>query len=316
MQDTNLPSLTPEQRAEALAKAAAARHARAELRDNIKAGKVTLADAAFIYDGTTLKNDKLTVDYTGADYAKKLTTAVETDEDDELVAGTDYDVVIKNAKDEVVTEAVDAGVYTFTITSKKYEIGSKVSFELTIDDAEVYAEFVSDIDYANYDGTVFYTGEEIDPIAAFWTDPNELANTTPVEKWATIDVPAAAYKVSIDAYTSEAGVAATVANMPTVVKEPGVYTLSIADVAGTDNHEIAGIYDGATNAATSFTLYVTSKGVYSDVPAGAWYAPYVYDVAAAGIMGGYGNGYLGPNDGAIRAQAAQMLKNFMEKTAK
>ena len=44
MQDTNLPSLTPEQRAEALAKAAAARHARAALRDDIKAGNVTLAE--------------------------------------------------------------------------------------------------------------------------------------------------------------------------------------------------------------------------------------------------------------------------------
>ncbi len=42
MQDTNLPSLTSEQRAEALKKAAAARHARAALRDDIKAGKVTL----------------------------------------------------------------------------------------------------------------------------------------------------------------------------------------------------------------------------------------------------------------------------------
>lgn len=44
MQDTNLPSLTPEQRAEALAKAAAARHERAALRDDIKAGNVTLAE--------------------------------------------------------------------------------------------------------------------------------------------------------------------------------------------------------------------------------------------------------------------------------
>ena len=42
MQDTNLPSLTSEQRAEALKKAAAARYARAALRDDIKAGKVTL----------------------------------------------------------------------------------------------------------------------------------------------------------------------------------------------------------------------------------------------------------------------------------
>ena len=39
------PQLTPEQRANALAKAAEARVARAELKNKLKAGKVTLADA-------------------------------------------------------------------------------------------------------------------------------------------------------------------------------------------------------------------------------------------------------------------------------
>lgn len=39
-----LPSLTPEQRAAALEKAAAARKARAELKDRLKRGDTTLAD--------------------------------------------------------------------------------------------------------------------------------------------------------------------------------------------------------------------------------------------------------------------------------
>ena len=39
-----LPTLTDEQRKEALEKAAAARHARAELRDKIKSGEVTLEE--------------------------------------------------------------------------------------------------------------------------------------------------------------------------------------------------------------------------------------------------------------------------------
>ena len=39
-----LPQLTDEQRKAALEKAAAARHARAELRDNIKAGNITLEE--------------------------------------------------------------------------------------------------------------------------------------------------------------------------------------------------------------------------------------------------------------------------------
>lgn len=39
-----LPQLTEDQRREALAKAAAARHARAELRDNIKSGAISLEE--------------------------------------------------------------------------------------------------------------------------------------------------------------------------------------------------------------------------------------------------------------------------------
>ncbi len=39
-----LPSLTPEQRAQALAKAAEARKKRAELKQQLKSGKVTLGD--------------------------------------------------------------------------------------------------------------------------------------------------------------------------------------------------------------------------------------------------------------------------------
>ena len=39
-----LPELTDEQRKQALEKAAAARHARAELREDIKSGKMTVAD--------------------------------------------------------------------------------------------------------------------------------------------------------------------------------------------------------------------------------------------------------------------------------
>ena len=41
-----LPQLTPEQRADALKKAAAARKARAELKGELKSGKLTLAAGA------------------------------------------------------------------------------------------------------------------------------------------------------------------------------------------------------------------------------------------------------------------------------
>lgn len=54
-QDNTLPQLTDEQRKAALEKAAAARHARAELRENIKAGKVTLEDVFNMDDDIALR---------------------------------------------------------------------------------------------------------------------------------------------------------------------------------------------------------------------------------------------------------------------
>jgi signal recognition particle GTPase len=50
-----LPTLTPEQRAEALAKAAEARKKRAELKQQLKSGKVTLSDVLARSDDTVGK---------------------------------------------------------------------------------------------------------------------------------------------------------------------------------------------------------------------------------------------------------------------
>jgi len=69
-------------------------------------------------------------------------------------------------------------------------------------------------------------------------------------------------------------------------------------------------YDVSVGEDTNILSYDDAFDVAEyAIPAMQW-------ACGAGIMDGYGNGYLGPNDGATRAQAAQMLKNFMEKVAK
>ena len=65
-------------------------------------------------------------------------------------------------------------------------------------------------------------------------------------------------------------------------------------------------YDVSVGEDTNILSYDDAFDVAEyAIPAMQW-------ACGAGVMGGYGNGYLGPNDGATRAQAAQMLKNFME----
>ena len=51
---------------------------------------------------------------------------------------------------------------------------------------------------------------------------------------------------------------------------------------------------------------------YGDVSSDAWYAQGVAWAVENGILSGFGNGQLVPGGTATRAQAAQMLKNFME----
>ncbi len=56
-------------------------------------------------------------------------------------------------------------------------------------------------------------------------------------------------------------------------------------------------------AFPSFALNAT----FTDVPATAWEAPYVYDLVGRGILSGYGDGTFGPRDTVKRAEYAKML---------
>ncbi len=51
----------------------------------------------------------------------------------------------------------------------------------------------------------------------------------------------------------------------------------------------------------------TYTAVFSDVPADAWEAPYVYDLVDRGILSGYGDGSFGPQDTVKRCEYAKML---------
>lgn len=54
------------------------------------------------------------------------------------------------------------------------------------------------------------------------------------------------------------------------------------------------------------------EAAFSDVAADAWCAPAVRWAAGRGVAGGYGDGRLNPRGQATRAQAASMLKRFVE----
>lgn len=55
---------------------------------------------------------------------------------------------------------------------------------------------------------------------------------------------------------------------------------------------------------------------FTDVPDGYWAKDSIYLVAKAGIVGGYGNGYFGPENNITREQFAKVVANFMGYTEK
>ncbi len=54
------------------------------------------------------------------------------------------------------------------------------------------------------------------------------------------------------------------------------------------------------------------SATFTDVPANAWEAPYVYDLVERGILSGYGDGTFGPRDTVKRAEYAKMLVGITE----
>ena len=82
-------------------------------------GMIATSDVLFALDGKAV-NGTASVDYDGTDALDKLAVSVKAG-DKELVQGTDFDLkVVKDG--EEVSEAVEAGVYTITLTSDKYRL--------------------------------------------------------------------------------------------------------------------------------------------------------------------------------------------------
>lgn len=58
--------------------------------------------------------------------------------------------------------------------------------------------------------------------------------------------------------------------------------------------------------------YDTVQSVFTDIPANAWYAPYVNTLGAIGIVNGVGGGLYAPNEAVTWAQLLTVLTRFVE----
>ncbi len=59
-------------------------------------------------------------------------------------------------------------------------------------------------------------------------------------------------------------------------------------------------------------LCASARELFVDVPEDSWAAPYIYNLADRGIVGGYGDGTFKPWDNVQRCEYAKMLVNIAE----
>ena len=262
---------------------------------NIDNGTIGDASVAFTYKGKLTSGLTSDVVYDGTDKMDLIDIAV-------TVAGkqitSDYTVVItkENALGDYVEVdgIVDAGNYKIAVKSSKYAFTATNGIDVVVDPAVVEVVW-ADQKASTTGKQMFYTGKALNPVAGFTTEVDG--------KDVAIDVPASAYKVTIDQFSLTKGGAA-VTPVPTAIVEAGYYTIALADNAA-DNYTV-------TPVATQ-TIAVTKDAHFTDVPSDAWYAEAVYAAYEAGIVNGIeGTNLFAPTKAVKRGDFVCMLWNLAE----
>ena len=276
----------------------------------VKAGVIGTASTIFTFDGKVVNDTNPIADqfYSGQDALDRLGIQVKGPDGKVLEEGSDYEVAVTKGGKEV-DSAVDAGVYTVTVTSDKYEFATKgdketisfkiVPFDLSDSDCPTRVTFPTAITYK--DGSsektfVPYTGSDITPIVEVALTEDE--NEEPV--WTTLD--SELYDLTY-VYSKSYGTSADdVADYKDAdsVKDMGYYVVS-AHVDGNATDNFTGSYE-------SSKFNVSDQKVFVDVPSTEYYAPYVYTAVNQGYVEGMGGSNLfAPNASVSRADMVVIL---------
>ncbi|MBQ9954636.1 MAG: S-layer homology domain-containing protein [Eggerthellaceae bacterium] len=261
-------------------------------------GAITDTSVAFTYQGKELLVNTKSIEFTGSDILDDITVSVKT-ANGTVVPASEYEVVATtvNAKGQtvVVDEILNVGTYTLTVKSDLYTIADGyATVVITVTEKGITVTGVEGLFATKVGGTdvpsVLYTGKEITPVALQTVLSKQIA------------VPADSYTVKVVSATDMLGNAMKA----TSVKEPGIYTIQLVDVAN-DNYTLT--------VAPQYTFVVSNTSVYIDVPADAWFAEVVYDAKSLGYMTGYkGTKLFGAGDDITRGAWVCVLYNMANPT--
>ncbi|HIY50447.1 MAG TPA: S-layer homology domain-containing protein [Candidatus Olsenella avicola] len=282
----------------------------------VKAGTVGTADTVFTFDGEVTQ--AVSEPYDGQDFLARLGILVKDSEGNVLEEGVDYEVEARNdATNEVVTEIVDQGTYTVTVSSDSYEFDTagdsetiKVTVEtLNLDSKNTRVSFPTSITYTTGSGDsltehtfIPYTGEEIVPVVEVALTADE--DGEPV--WTELD--SSLYDLTFG-YAEELdnGVYKTEKTVDSMVAE-GYYKVSFA-VDSKETKNVAGSIDFANPVdGNPIGYHVADTKVFVDVPNTAYYAQPIYTAVNQGyIVGLGGSNMFGPDQSITRADMVCVL---------
>ncbi|MDO5358800.1 MAG: S-layer homology domain-containing protein, partial [Slackia faecicanis] len=264
-------------------------------------GMIATEDVLFALDGKAV-NGTASVKYDGTDVLKKLSVSAKAG-DKQLVQGTDFDLkVVKDGAE--VKEAVEAGVYTITLTSDKYDFAAKKEqLVLTIDSIQANDFQVAAASLLHgEEGSkkIGYTGDAIAPVVQYDTGEKDSD-----KKVIWKDLPAGSYALTLEyAEKDKNGKPGTFKKVKEM-KELGFYKVSVKDAVKDDSIAISGKELG--------TFEVVEGKVFADVKPGDWFYDYVYaasDDKVKYMTGIGGTELFAPNQTTTRAMAATVLSRM------
>jgi hypothetical protein len=230
-----------------------------------------------------------------------------------LAAGTDYAVSYRTDEGDAVESVVMPGDYEIVVT-----LNDSAETELTKDLKVNKAE----IESAEATAEFFAVGAE--PTFVGSTDPDfakgqefELAAAdVDVEYYAAelVDIKGTANDPSDDVWVKKAGAKA----LEAADLEAGDYVADIK-VKATCETLAGGVdaYDAAAAAAADHLnvyVQVLKAAEFTDVPADAWYAEYVYKANTEGYMNGVAQGIFAPEQPMQRSEFARVVFNMAGNT--
>ena len=261
-------------------------------------------------------SEAISFEYDGTDKSAMFDVAVDVN-DEELIAGTDYRLVITtgapyyvpntshvNDEAKVVDSATTVGTYYLNIIGVTYADWTAVEFEVTplvVKRLRIAQESFDWNDGAFHKGEtagIPYTGSAVSPVVEYTADgktwsalPTELFRLTGFQS----------YDKAKKAWNDVEG----------DIVEVGKYRVSVELL----DCDLAGNYDFGATADKPLRFYVIDRVAFDDVQSSQWYAHRVVEAYNAGYINGYaGTKLFGPDNAIKRGDVACILFNVGSMT--